>query len=576
MRGRDILLRGAARPSLTAQVQALFAGGKVGGMWDMGDTSTLFQNTAGTTPVTAVTQPIGIVLDKSQGLVRGVELISNGSFDTDTIWSKGTGWSITGGAATSVGANQFQALTQTAATISGKTYEVSFVVSRTSGSLLFRLGSGANKADISASGSYRYVVQADGGSIAFLSNATGFEFVGTIDNVSVKELPGNHATQPTAGSRPLFSARNNLLTKSEQFNDGVWVNALIAVNTDNATAPDGTVTAEKLCPTAVSGVHVLEQNSLSIGTGIAVLSVYAKAAEYTRIALRESTTTGAWSVFDVSGGTVLGSGGGASSTAITSVGNGWYRCTMTVSAASAGLATHVVSPSWVSGSPNGQAYTGNGTDGIYVWGAQLEQVALSRYQRVNTASDYDTVGFPAFAQFDGINDLLQVSGINLSTTNKVLIGLAFKPNTTALTVAMEYSTTAVSNVGAFYVSLNESGTGKHNMLANNGGGGLDVVTLSSAVALAPTVLIDYIDLAQLVAIAKHSVRVNGASAGITSVIDGPDVAGNFGNYDLFLGARSGGSFPSNMNIHRAFIRAGDATAGEQLILENWLRESCGV
>ena len=199
---RDVFSPAGGSPSLTAQVQALFAGGKVGGMWDMGDIATLFQDAA--TPVTAVTQPIGIVLDKSQGLVRGVELISNGSFDTDTIWSKGTGWSITGGAATSVGANQFQALTQTTATISGKTYEVSFVVSRTSGSLLFRLGSGANKADISASGSYRYVVQADGGSIAFLSNATGFEFVGTIDNVSVRELPGNHATQPTAGSRPLY------------------------------------------------------------------------------------------------------------------------------------------------------------------------------------------------------------------------------------------------------------------------------------------------------------------------------------------------------------------------------------
>lgn len=51
--------------SLTAQVQALFAGGKVGGMWDMGDIATLFQDTAGSTPVTAVTQPIGRVNDKS-------------------------------------------------------------------------------------------------------------------------------------------------------------------------------------------------------------------------------------------------------------------------------------------------------------------------------------------------------------------------------------------------------------------------------------------------------------------------------------------------------------------------------
>ena len=51
--------------SLTAQVQALFAGGRVGGMWDKGDLSTLFQDTAGATPVTAVTQPIARVNDKS-------------------------------------------------------------------------------------------------------------------------------------------------------------------------------------------------------------------------------------------------------------------------------------------------------------------------------------------------------------------------------------------------------------------------------------------------------------------------------------------------------------------------------
>ena len=50
--------------SLTAKVQALFAS-RNGGMWDMGDTATLFQDAAGATPVTAVTQPIGRVNDKS-------------------------------------------------------------------------------------------------------------------------------------------------------------------------------------------------------------------------------------------------------------------------------------------------------------------------------------------------------------------------------------------------------------------------------------------------------------------------------------------------------------------------------
>ena len=57
---------GGVTPSLTAQVQALF--GKysaAGGMWDFTDTATLFQDSAGTTPVTAASQPVGRVLDKS-------------------------------------------------------------------------------------------------------------------------------------------------------------------------------------------------------------------------------------------------------------------------------------------------------------------------------------------------------------------------------------------------------------------------------------------------------------------------------------------------------------------------------
>lgn len=43
----------------------LFANGEQGGWWDPSDFSTQFQDSAGTTPVTAVGQPVGKVLDKS-------------------------------------------------------------------------------------------------------------------------------------------------------------------------------------------------------------------------------------------------------------------------------------------------------------------------------------------------------------------------------------------------------------------------------------------------------------------------------------------------------------------------------
>ena len=67
---------------------SLFSGGAPGAWYDPSDYSTLFQDSAGTTPVTAVEQPVGLMLDKSQGLVLGPELVTNGDFSNGT-----TGWS---------------------------------------------------------------------------------------------------------------------------------------------------------------------------------------------------------------------------------------------------------------------------------------------------------------------------------------------------------------------------------------------------------------------------------------------------------------------------------------------------
>lgn len=53
-------------------IAQLFANGEQGGWWDPSDFSTQFQDSAGTTPVTAVGQPVGRILDKSG---RGNHLI---------------------------------------------------------------------------------------------------------------------------------------------------------------------------------------------------------------------------------------------------------------------------------------------------------------------------------------------------------------------------------------------------------------------------------------------------------------------------------------------------------------------
>jgi hypothetical protein len=56
---------GRSSGDLAAAVAALFANGEQGGWYDPSDFSTLFQDSAGTTPVTTAGQPVGRMLDKS-------------------------------------------------------------------------------------------------------------------------------------------------------------------------------------------------------------------------------------------------------------------------------------------------------------------------------------------------------------------------------------------------------------------------------------------------------------------------------------------------------------------------------
>ena len=187
----------------------LFAASEPGAWYDPSDLSTMFQDSAGTTPVTATGQTVGLVLDKSKGLVLGSELVSNGGFDSDTSWTKGTDWTISGGVATKV-AGTGSGIEQTVALTAGKTYQITFTATVTAGGMnaAFYGGTPVSGPVHAASGTYtvRLVALTGNNLLAFIGGAT---FAGTIDNISVKELPGNHLTQATAASRPQYQVDGN-------------------------------------------------------------------------------------------------------------------------------------------------------------------------------------------------------------------------------------------------------------------------------------------------------------------------------------------------------------------------------
>jgi hypothetical protein len=88
--------------------------------------------------------------------------------------------------------------------------------------------------------------------------------------------------------------------------------------------------------------------------------------------------------FNLSTGTI-GTVAQVHTASIISVGNGWYRCSITFS-------RNVGFPLIGTCSTDGtyrKVLTTNGTDGIYIWGSQLEQRdSLTAYTPTTTATYY--------------------------------------------------------------------------------------------------------------------------------------------------------------------------------------------
>ena len=120
----------------------------------------------------------------------GSELITNGSFDTDSDWTKGTGWSIEDGKAVCDGSQTSNSLLQQASILTlNKLYKVSYDLTVDSGQIYVRLGFSGQGAVRSTSGSFtEYITCSGNTNFDFLANAT---YSGSIDNVSVKEVGQN-------------------------------------------------------------------------------------------------------------------------------------------------------------------------------------------------------------------------------------------------------------------------------------------------------------------------------------------------------------------------------------------------
>ena len=169
------------------------------------------------------------------------------------------------------------------------------------------------------------------------------------------------------GSLILEPQRSNLITYSSDFSE--WaIDSKSSIISNSIISPDGTLNATKLIAGSTSGRQAIQINASA--TGNLVFSTYAKKGEYSVVQLTDAVDSSLYANFDLENGT-LGSYNNCTPT-IIDVENGWYRCVIVWSSASN---INKVRTSIAETTTQGRlvSFSGNGTDGIYVWGAQLEQ-----------------------------------------------------------------------------------------------------------------------------------------------------------------------------------------------------------
>jgi len=557
---------------------ALFSAGEVGAWYDPSDFSTMFQDSTGVTPVTAVEQPVGLILDKSKSLAVGTERISNGNFSTDTVWSKGAGWTISGGAAQWGGGAD--AFIQQLITITDGWYKITFTVTgRTIGTVDLRVINNLGVTLYGAPTNGTFVVYAygstSGANVAFRS--VSLNAGAAVSNVSAVAVAGNHASQATSASRPVLSARVNLLTYSEQFNNAAWSKLNITAPVNSVTGPTGSATVSKISETnAVTAYHQAYQTAAGSALEF-VASVYLKAAERTAATiLVRDAPAGVNFVrvgFDLLGGTVgtqaQDGSGFTYSASISNAGNGWWLCTVRASRAASYNGVMFIEI----GDNVTRQYTGTTGSGFYAWGADLrvtnDGVGIPAYQRINAATDYDTNGFPLYLAFDGTDDSLATASIDFSATDKMTVFAGARKLSDVVGMLTELSASNGANAGTFYLTTgSDSGiSGTVNGYTSTARGSATGTTSQGAqiVIAAPdtAVLASTHDIpGDLSTIRRNTVAGTSAT--------GDKGTGNFGNYPLYIGRRGGTTLPLNGRLYSLIVRGAASTAAQIDSAEGWV------
>jgi len=164
----------------------------------------------------------------------------------------------------------------------------------------------------------------------------------------------------------LEPARTNELLYSQELDNAWWAKTDVSISANSIASPDGSLTADLITESATTGLHRVYRTLTPNGNNSFSFFVKSNGVRWIVLAAGNTTNFGVHTSFDIQNGVVGTSLIGTSK--IENYGNGWYRCI--VSGLANGGATSL--NLYLCDGDNVISYTGDGTSGVYAWGAQLE------------------------------------------------------------------------------------------------------------------------------------------------------------------------------------------------------------
>jgi len=174
------------------------------------------------------------------------------------------------------------------------------------------------------------------------------------------EVVGNNEpridfSNDSKGALLLEPSRSNLITYSENYN--TWNKAALTNSSVTEVNPQGTTSTQKITQTSSGGFVWLPRTF----TGNETFSVFVKkdSSNFARLYAANNSV-----YFDIVNGTITNEiGSEITDKSIIDYGNGWFRISISVNSTASNVRIY----------PASSGTSSNGTNSMFVWGAQLEQ-----------------------------------------------------------------------------------------------------------------------------------------------------------------------------------------------------------